>query len=129
MSLKYCICIVTDPCKPNLIKHIRVGIGVTDEMTTATIDLHSFQMFGKYSRQARRVDRGGGGLRGSQVFGFKTPKAGGGGGMKSATPAAAGGEATNGVEEPRQSRVFAKGTCTYDVLVHSLRTPEADKSG
>ena len=85
-------------------------------------------MFGKYSRQARRVDRGGGGgLRGSQVFGFKTPKAGGGG-TKSATPAAAGGgEAANGVEGPRQSRVIAKGPCTYDV--HSLRTPKADNSG
>ena len=58
-------------------------------------------MFGKYYRQAHRVGRGRE-LKGSQVFGFKTPKSGG---MKTATPVF--NDIAESACDPKHSRVFA----------------------
>jgi len=71
--------------------------GESDEETD-----DSTAMFGKYYRQAHRVGRGKE-LKGSQVFGFKTPKPGG---RKMATPIV--GDPAESVDEPRPSRAIAK---------------------
>ena len=59
-------------------------------------------MFGKYYRQAHRAGRGRE-LKGSQVFGFKTPKSGA---MKAATPVVGG--TTESACEPQHSRAKEK---------------------